>query len=273
MDWTQLATPYVAFVASAELTPRYAHSSNLVYRVGKPGIARSWSDTMLQFSAGYALGARSMLRSEWRLAIRKEWVTGLVAHAEQAFWERAFGGLLARISVGRVRSDDPQRARWDGVKAALDARAWSDARHGWATAQLRLGAGRKLGDLFVSGHALGFAISTDNIVARELIGGSWDGLEGWALHGHPYAAFRSQRGIAAHAAVDWELVRGFELGARCAGFVAPDASGHGQALVLRTMLGGIALLLGAATPNGEAFNGRPASLRVFASVAAATLVP
>jgi len=273
VDWTQLVTPDVAYLVSGELTPRYAHASNLVYSVGKPGVARAWSDTLLQLSAGYALGARSLLQSEWRLAIRKEWVTGLAARAQQAFWERPFGGLLASIRVGHVRSDEPQRARWDGIKAALDVRAWSDARHAWAQAQLRVGAGRKLGDWFVSGHALGFAITTDNLVARELIGGSWDGLEGWALHGHPYAAFRSQHGAAGHAAVDWELVRGFELGARCGGFVSPDEFAHGQALVLRALLGGIALTLGAATPNGEAFTGRPASLRVFGSVAAATLLP
>jgi hypothetical protein len=166
-------------------------------------------------------------------------------------------------------------ARVDGVRGQLDVQAFAGAG-GWARGRLAISAGRKIDRVFLRANAVAFAVSTDNFIARELIGGEWDALQGVALYGHPYAALRAQRGMAANAGADVELWRGVELGARAGAFsdgARAKVGAHGEAVLAMVQLAGALLIAGVATPDGDAFQGRFDTLRVFAAVSAAMLVP
>ena len=126
------------------------------------------------------------------------------------------------MGFASLRSDEPFKNRIDGVRALLDVQAFAGAE-GWARGRLAISAGRKIERVFLRASAVAFAISTDNLIARELIGGEWDVLQGVALYGHPYAALRAQRGVAANAGVDVELWRGVEA------VLAPASSGSTHA--------------------------------------------
>ena len=266
----QVLEPRLTFVAGAELTPLYAHSSNRVFVGGEPAPFAEWRDTALQLAAGFAVRDPDWLQLEWRALLLKEWVSGApLSAAEQAFWRKPFGGVQIALGTSQVRSDDPFRARWDGAKLWITGQGFSNGSFVWGRARVHVGMGRKLGPLYVNAYASGFLVSTSNIVARELVGGAWDDLQGWALHGHPHGEFRAQHGVVGHLALDWEITRHWELGARGAVFHSDRDDAHGQALLTRVSVAGVQCTLGLATPDADAFRGHLGTLRVFASISSA----
>jgi hypothetical protein len=271
-DWTHPQDPDTAFVASIDVTPLFAHASNLVYRAGRRAPDLEFADSALQLSAGMRLRHGPLITSEWRVVALEEWPSGLADAAQIRFWRYPYAGLQGKLAFADVRSDEPFRARWDGIKISLNGQQLVGAQP-WGRGQLMLGAGRKLGRVFLRANAFGFLISTRNFVARELVGGSWDALEGSALYGHPYARFRADRGVVANLGADLRLLGSWEISARGAVFVSRDVPHHGEALMTSAVVGGILFFAGASTPDSDLFRGKLASLRVFAGLSAASLFP
>jgi hypothetical protein len=280
VDYLHPVNPDLAFVAGGSFTPWFAHASNLIYRDDQRVQRADFGDTSAQISAGLHLRHGDWVFTDWRALLLKEWLFDIGAasalDAEQAaFWRDPYAGAQASFGVASVRSEEPFKNRVDGVRAQLDVQAFAGAE-GWARGRLAISAGRKIDRVFLRASAVGFAISTDNLVARELIGGQWDVLQGIALYGHPYAALRAQHGLAANAGVDVELWHGVELGARAGAFgehTRAKIAAHGEAVLAMVQVAGALLIAGVSTPDADAFQGRFDTLRAFAAVSAAMLTP
>jgi hypothetical protein len=262
----------LALVAGVELTPLYAHASNLIYLNGWREPSAEFHDTSALASTGVRIDVGRLLHGEARVFVLNEWLSDLDDRALAVAWREPYVGAQWSFDFADLRSDEPFRSRVDGLKARVEAQSFAGA-DGFVRARGWLSAGRRIGPVFVRGNALAFAVSTDNLVARELIGGSWDALLGAAVYGHPYAEFRVQRGIAANGGVDFELWRGVEIGVRGAALRAPQVEAHGEAVLASAQIMGVLITLGVATPDGDAFRARLDTLLAFATISAATLVP
>lgn len=279
VDCLHPINPDLAFVAGGSFTPWFAHASNIIYHDDHRIERAEFGDTSAQASAGVHVRHGDWVFTDWRALVLKEWLfdyAGSDVDAEQAaFWRDPYAGAQASFGVADLRSDEPFKNRVDGVRAQLDVQAFA-GNEGWARGRFSISTGRRIERVFLRANAVTFAISTDNLVARELIGGEWDVLQGVALYGHPYAALRAQRGLAANAGADVELWRGVELGARAGMFAEhtrAEIAAHGEALLVMVQIAGALLIGGVATPDGDAFQGRFETLRAFAAVSAAMLAP
>jgi hypothetical protein len=279
LDYLHPLNPDLAFVAAGSLTPWFAHASNMIYRGDQRVERAEFGDTSAQASAGLHLRHGEWFFTDWRALVLKEWLFDFAGSAldttQVAFWRDPYAGAQASFGAASLRSEEPFKNRVDGVRAQLDVQAFA-GKEGWARGRIAINVGRKIERVFLRANAVAFAISTDNLIARELIGGEWDVLQGLALYGHPYAALRAQRGLAANAGVDVELWRGVELGARAGMFgerARAEVGAHGEALLAMVQVAGALLIAGVATPDADAFRGRFDTLRAFAAVSAAMLAP
>lgn len=267
VDLKRAISPGWTFVAGAELTPWHAHASNLIYDSGERAPERDFIDTAAELRLGVRRRDGESLTSEWNVMVDKEWLAN-VAVASSEMWRSAYAGLELRETLEMLRSDDPYRSRFDGLKISALVRGYVGRVPYWRGA-LSASAGRKLGPAFIRLSVLGVRASLSNPVAQWLVGGSWDTLGTEALFGHPYAEYRISTGAVVNTGVDLRIAGDWEAGLRAGLLATSDGRlHHGEALQLSTILSG--LMFYAAVGFPDAVFSRPA---FYAGAAAAWALP
>lgn len=246
-EWSRGVSPARTVLLSGGLTPRNAHGSDRFYRNGERIPDLAYHNATAWIAGGVRLQPSRRWISEIRLIGQYERVDGL-AEAALERWRRPFVGLDLAQTYESIQAEDPLRSHLEGVRVQGRVQAFAGTT-AWGQALASADAGHALGPLLLRGYAsylMGHRLDT---VSRFLVGGSWDSPGVHTLYGHPYAAFRLDRGALVRGGVDLPLGGDWLLGLRAAHLHSPGATHSGGMLRLGTSVSGVGAYGGIAFPD------------------------
>lgn len=252
----------------ARVTPANAHSSNFIYVNGRRDLSKSYTAASVDLAGGIDAAHTPRWTGSYRAVALYERVGQPQNGETRRAWDRPFAGVEMVQTYARVRSDSLFGARWEGFKIEAAAQVYAGGRT-WSRVRTGIGGGKRVGRLFVSGHAAAFGGRSLDTVSAFLIGGSWDLGAPDMLAGFRYAEFRVKTAQTLRGGADWRIRGPFEIGIRGAYMKTSGGDRQGAAIQLTTVWkgaviqGGIAFPGGTAPPDGR----RPAV--IFATVTAA----
>jgi hypothetical protein len=261
--------PRRRWLALARVTPVHAHGSNYIYRDGERDNAASYAAASIDLGGGIDVAHTRHWTGSYRALALYEYVGRPQTPEVRHFWDRPFVGLETVQSYARVRSDTKYGVRWDGVKADVSAQIYTGQRT-WSRARASIGAGRRVGSVFLSGRAAAFAGRSLNVVSAFLVGGSWDLAPPDLLPGCRYAEFRVNRAATIGAGIDLRVHGAWEVGVRHAYLTAPHNRHGGTAFQTMTVWKGAVVNAGVALTSASPGRARSRAV-LFATVTAAVI--
>jgi hypothetical protein len=273
IGWTSGASFEVAYgprwswLSAVAFTPVRAHLSHNLYDEDGRELPE-FDDTALRVTSGIGFTTREAW-ARVHAVVGKEWLSRIEPSLAEPF-RLPFAGAEVKFGLQIVRSDDALTPRVDGVRAMLRGQGIVGVRP-WIDADLTLGLGRKIRDVFMHANTMAFYVTFDHPVVDAAVGGSWDALGALALVGHPLGAFRLARGAAGTAGIDWRVLGDVEIGARGSLLFGARTVHSGVALLAQTRISGIRVFAGASSPDGEVFRSSVDRTCVFAGASGAWL--
>jgi hypothetical protein len=253
----------------ARITPTNAQSGQYVYRDGERDEAAEFSASSLELGAGLEVAHRS----RWTGAYR---IQAVYIHVDDldpelvAYWKQPFAGFEIAQTYSRVISDELFGSRWEGLKAGGTAQLLTGT-HTWSRMQARVGAGKRIGPLMLSGRAAAFTGRSLNTVSAFVIGGSWDLAPPDLIVGYRYAEFRLESAATAGAALDLRVRGAWEVGVRASYLKGKAIEEYGAAVQMMTVWRGAVFNAGVAAPKASLAHGSSDRIVIFATISAAIL--
>lgn len=232
-------------------TPWRAHQGNVVFEDGRRTHRGEFDAAAVRASGGVWFDDDEHLRAQFDLVALREWV-GKLGQKVQARWDGIYGGGRFQVSAKWLRSDDPLRARADGLTLGLDTLALAGPTP-WIYGRLEAIAGRRLGRFFLGGALSAFHVTADDAVNRVPVGGSWDVLGSGALYGFPLAAYRLSSAAIGSLRGDVRIIDALEVGVRGSVLAYENGLAYGGGAQLMMRLAGIDITVGAGLGGPDAF--------------------
>jgi len=212
-------------------------------------------------------------RSRWTGAYRVLAIYGPVHDLGPelvAYWKRPFAGVEIAQTYIHVTSDELFGSRWEGVKVGGTAQLLTGTST-WARMQARVGAGKRVGPLMLSGRGAAFTGRSLNTVSDFVIGGSWDLAPPDLVVGYRYAEFRLDRAATIGLAFDLRVGGAWEVGVRGSYLKGKALDEYGAAVQVMTVWRGAMVNAGVAVPKASLARGSTDRIVVFATLSAAIL--
>jgi hypothetical protein len=253
----------------ARVTPINAQSGQYVYRDGRRDPAAEFSASSVELGGGLEVAHRS----RWTGAYRVLAIYGPVHDLGPelvAYWKRPFAGVEIAQTYIHVTSDELFGSRWEGVKVGGTAQLLTGTST-WARMQARVGAGKRVGPLMLSGRGAAFTGRSLNTVSDFVIGGSWDLAPPDLVVGYRYAEFRLDRAATIGLAFDLRVGGAWEVGVRGSYLKGKALDEYGAAVQVMTVWRGAMVNAGVAVPKASLARGSTDRIVVFATLSAAIL--
>lgn len=268
-EWSRRGSPARTLVTSASVTPLNANGSDRMFRDGARVPELAYRNASAEVGLGLRLHPSAVWRSEVRVVGRYERVSGL-PDATRERWRRPFAGLEATQVYQRISAEDPLRSTMEGFRVQGRLEAFAGAAE-WGRLVVAADGGHALGPLLLRGHAsymFGHELDT---VSAFLVGGSWDAPGVRTLYGHPYAAFRVDRGTLVRGGAELPLGGEWRVGVRAAHLSSPGAAHSGGMVRVGTAVSGVRAYVGVAVPDVAIRDGAFERTLLIAGVSAALL--
>ena len=253
----------------ARVTPINAQSGQFVYRDGQRDPAAEFSASSVELGGGLEAAHRSRWTGAYRVLAVYSPVDDLDPELV-AYWKRPFAGVEIAQTYTRVTADELFGSRWEGVKVGGTAQLLTGTRT-WSRMQARVGAGKRIGPLMLSGRGAAFTGRSLNTVSDFVIGGSWDLAPPDLFVGYRYAEFRLDRAATVGGAVDLRVRGAWEVGVRGSYLKGKAIEEYGAALQMTTVWRGAVFNAGVAVPKASLARRNTDRIVVFATLSAAVL--
>ena len=248
-EWTAAYGPSMTATIGAEITPLNAHSSNVFYQDGHVDKGPEYRNRTILVRSGVTFRHSDRWTSKLNLVGLYESVSGLDPSLS-SFWKHPYVGIEFIGNYNDVRSDDVFRHRWDGVKLSAHIEMMFGSSRWWR-ADLRIGAGKKIGPLFLRGSGSYLLGNSLNTVSRFLVGGSWDLAGIRPLYGHYYGEYRFDRCVLIGTGIDIRIFGDWEIGARGGYARGSRMATSGEAIRAATTWNGIGYNIGLGFRNSD----------------------
>jgi hypothetical protein len=253
----------------ARVTPINAQSGHYVYRDGQRDPAAEFSASSVELGGGLEVAHRSRWMGAYRVLAVYSPVDDLDPELV-AYWKRPFAGVEIAQTYIRVTSDELFGSRWEGVKAGGTAQLMTGTST-WSRMQARVGVGKRVGRLMLSGRGAAFTGRSLNTVSDFVIGGSWDLAPPDLVVGYRYAEFRLDSAATFGGAADLRVRGAWEIGVRGSYLKGKAIEEYGAALQMMTVWRGAVFNAGVAVPKASLARRSTDRIVVFATLSAAVL--
>ena len=251
------------------VTPINAQSGHYIYRDGVRDTAAEFSASSLELGGGLEIAHRPRWTGAYRAFVMYSPVKDLDPELV-AYWKRPFAGVEIAQSYVRVTSDELFGARWEGVKVGGTAQLLTGSTS-WSRLQARLGVGKRIGPLLLSGRGAAFTGRSLNTVSAFVIGGSWDLTPPDLMVGYRYAEFRLDRAATLGGALDLRVRGAWEVGVRGSYLKGKSVDEYGAAVQMMTVWRGAVFNAGVAVPKASFARRGTDRIVIFATLSAAVL--
>ena len=253
----------------ARVTPINAQSGHYIYRDGVRDSAAEFSASSLELGGGLEIAHRPRWTGAYRALVIYSPVKDLDPELI-AYWRRPFAGVEIAQSYVRVTSDELFGARWEGVKVGGTAQLLTGSSS-WSRLQARVGVGKRIGPLMLSGRGAAIAGRSLNTVNAFVIGGSWDLTPPDLMVGYRYAEFRLDRAATLGGALDLRVRGAWEVGVRASYLKGKAIDEYGAAVQMTTVWRGAVFNAGVAVPKASLARQGADRIVIFATLSAAVL--
>jgi hypothetical protein len=253
----------------ARITPINAQSGRYVYRDGRRDASAEFNASSVELGGGLEVAHRSRWTGAYRVLAVYTPVQDLDPTLV-AYWKRPFAGVEIAHTYARVTAEELFGARWEGVKASGALQVFTGTNT-WSRLQVRVGAGKRMGRLRLSGRGAAFTGQSLNTVSAFVIGGSWDLAPPELIAGYRYGEFRLHRAAIAGAALDVRVRGAWDVGVRGSYLRGRAVDEAGAAVQMMTVWKGAVFNAGVAVPRTALARRNTDRIVVFATLSAAIL--